>query len=41
MNQRTRVYELTEKGRREMEVITKANEQIQDLLKKVALLNTA
>ena len=38
-NQRKRVYTLTEKGEREMKVITKANEEIQDFLRSISLLN--
>ena len=38
-NQRTRVYELTEKGKRDIEIITKANEEIQNFLRNMSLLN--
>jgi DNA-binding PadR family transcriptional regulator len=38
-NQRTRVYELTEKGERDIKVINKANEEIQGFLKNISLLN--
>lgn len=39
MNQRTRIYELTDKGERDMKLITKANEEIQNFLKNISLLN--
>ncbi len=39
INQRTRIYELTEKGERDMKLITKANEEIQNFLRNVSLLN--
>jgi len=37
-NQRKRVYELTEKGEQDIEVITKANGQIQSFLRKMSSL---
>lgn len=37
-NQRKRVYELTEKGERDIEVITKANGQIQSFLRTMSSL---
>lgn len=37
---RKRVYELTEKTEENIEVITKANEEIQDFLRNLSLLNT-
>ena len=37
-NQRKRVYELTEKGERDIEVITKANGQIQSFLRSMSSL---
>jgi len=41
LNQRTRVYELTEKGERDIKVITKANEEIQNFLRNISLLNAS
>ena len=41
MNQRTRIYELTDKGERDMKLITKANEEIQSFLKNISLLNAS
>lgn len=38
-NQQKRVYVLTEKGEQDIKVITKANEEIQNLLRNIALLN--
>jgi DNA-binding PadR family transcriptional regulator len=38
-NQRKRVYALTEKGEQNMQVITKANEEIQNFLRNISLLN--
>jgi len=38
-NQRKRVYELTEKGEQNMQVITKANQEIQNFLRNISLLN--
>ena len=38
-NQRKRVYTLTEKGKRNMEVITKANGEIQSFLRNMLLLS--
>jgi len=38
-NQRKRVYALTEKGEQNMQVITKANQEIQNFLKNISLLN--
>jgi DNA-binding PadR family transcriptional regulator len=40
-NQRTRTYELTEKGERDMKLITKANEEIQNFLRNISLLNAS
>ena len=37
-NQRTRVYELTENGSGQIEVITKADGEIQNFLKNISLL---
>ena len=37
-NQRKRVYELTEKGERDIEIITKANGQIQSFLRNMSSL---
>jgi DNA-binding PadR family transcriptional regulator len=39
-NQRKRVYELTEEGEQNIKVITKANQEVQDFLKRLSLLNT-
>ena len=39
LDQRTRVYELTEKGKRDIETVTKANEEIQAFLRNISLLN--
>ena len=39
-NQRKRVYELTEKGEKNIKLITKANNEIQNFLKNISLLNT-
>jgi len=39
-NQRKRVYELTEKGEQNIKVITKANQEIQNFLRNIALLNS-
>lgn len=41
LNQRTRIYELTEKGERDMKLITKANEEIQNFLRNISLLNAS
>jgi DNA-binding PadR family transcriptional regulator len=38
-NQRKRVYELTEKGQEQINVITKANEEVKDFLRNISLLN--
>jgi len=38
-NSRKRVYELTEKGERDIKVIAKANEEVQKFLKKITILN--
>jgi len=38
-NQRKRVYELTEKGEQNMQIITKANQEIQNFLRNISLLN--
>ena len=38
-NKRKRVYELTEKGERNIKVIKKANDEIQNFLKNISLLN--
>ena len=38
-NSRKRVYELTEKGERDIKVIAKANEEVQNFLKKITMLN--
>jgi len=38
-NQRKRVYVLTENGERNIEAITKANDEIQNFLKNISLLN--
>lgn len=38
-NQRKRVYALTEMGERNIKVINKANEEIQNFLKNISLLN--
>jgi len=38
-NRRKRVYELTEKGERNIKLITKANDEIQNFLKSITLLN--
>jgi len=38
-NQGKRVYQLTEKGERDIKVITKANEEIQNFLRNISLLN--
>lgn len=38
-NQRTRVYELTKKGKRDLGIIKKANEEIQSLLRNMSLLS--
>lgn len=40
-NQRTRTYELTEKGERDMQLVTKANEEIQNFLRNISLLNAS
>jgi len=40
-NQRKRVYELTEKGQRDIKTITKANEEIQNFLRNLSLLNAS
>ena len=39
-NERKRVYELTEKGKRDMKVIAKVNEEVQKFLRGISLLNT-
>ena len=39
LDQRTRIYELTEKGKRDIETITKANEEIQNFMRNMSLLN--
>lgn len=39
-NQRKRVYTLTEKGEQNMKVITKANEEIQSLLRNMLLFKS-
>jgi len=38
-NDRKRVYELAEKGERDMKVIAKVNEEIQNFLRRISLLN--
>ena len=38
-NRGKRVYALTEKGERDIKVITKANEEIQNFLRNISLLN--
>jgi DNA-binding PadR family transcriptional regulator len=38
-NGRKRVYELTEKGEREMKVIVKVNDEVQNFLRSISLLN--
>ena len=38
-NERKRVYELTEKGKRDMKVIAKVNEEVQNFLRSISLLN--
>jgi DNA-binding PadR family transcriptional regulator len=38
-NDRKRVYELSEKGEQNIEVITKANEEIQNFLRNISHLN--
>ncbi len=40
-NHRKRVYELTENGKQNIKAITKANQEVQDFLKRLSLLNTA
>jgi DNA-binding PadR family transcriptional regulator len=40
-NQRKRVYELAEKGKQNIKVIAKANEEVQNFLKRISLLNAA
>lgn len=39
-NQRKRVYVLSEKGQQDINVITKANQEIQNFLKNISLLNS-
>jgi DNA-binding PadR family transcriptional regulator len=39
-NQRKRVYALTEKSKQNMEVIIKANREIQDFLRNISLLDS-
>ena len=39
-NERKRVYVLTEKGEHTIGVVTKANNEIQELLRNISLLNT-
>jgi len=41
MSQRTRVYELTEKGERDIKLITKANDEIQGFLRNISMLNAS
>lgn len=38
-NDRKRVYELAEKGERDMKVIVKVNEEVQNFLRSISLLN--
>jgi len=38
-NQRKRVYELTEKGKDHIQTITRANDEVKDLLRNISLLN--
>jgi len=38
-NNRKRVYELSEKGERNIEIITKANDEFQNFLRNLSLLN--
>ncbi len=38
-NQRKRVYALSEKGEQNIKLITKANEEVQNFLRNIALLN--
>lgn len=38
-NDRKRVYELAEKGERDMKVIAKVNEEVQNFLRSISLLN--
>ena len=38
-NDRKRVYELTEKGERNMEAIAKVNEEVQNFLRRISLIN--
>lgn len=38
---RKRIYALTERGQQEIELITKANDEIQNFLKKISLLNAS
>lgn len=38
-DQRKRVYDLTEKGERDMKVIAKVNEEVQNFLRRISLIN--
>jgi DNA-binding PadR family transcriptional regulator len=38
-NDRKRVYELTEKGERNMEAIAKVNEEVQNFLRRISLIH--
>jgi DNA-binding PadR family transcriptional regulator len=38
-DQRKRVYNLTEKGERDMKVIVKVNEEVQNFLRRISLIN--
>lgn len=40
-NQGKRVYELTEKGKQEIGIVTKANEEIQNFLRNISTLNAS
>jgi DNA-binding PadR family transcriptional regulator len=38
-NDRKRVYELAEKGERDMKVIAKVNEEVQNFLRRISLIH--